>query len=150
MTRKKMGNAAESKAAPSRSSAAPAAPSGMIIALTSLKGGVGKTTLAMHLAAAIAQERSGVVVLDADEEISAVRWKQHAAADQISLPFGVVAAERNTLMRQARELAKRPTPSSSTRRPTTARCSRVRPPWLTWCWCRCCQPGWMWTGSPPP
>lgn len=79
---------------------------GLIIALTSLKGGVGKTTITMHLAAAIAQELPNVVVLDADEEISAVRWQQHAAADHIKLPFEVVAAQRNSLMRQARELAK--------------------------------------------
>ncbi|AZI44498.1 ParA family protein (plasmid) [Deinococcus psychrotolerans] len=78
----------------------------LIIALTSLKGGVGKTTLTMHLAAAIAEELENVVVLDADEEVSAVRWQQHAAADQIRLPFEVVAAQRNSLMRQARELAR--------------------------------------------
>ncbi|TSA87476.1 ParA family protein [Deinococcus detaillensis] len=78
----------------------------LIIALTSLKGGVGKTTLTMHLAAAIAEELANVVVLDADEEVSAVRWQQHAVADQIQLPFEVVAAQRNSLMRQARELAR--------------------------------------------
>ncbi len=77
-----------------------------IVALTSLKGGVGKTTLTMHLAAAIAQEQDNVVVLDADEEVSAFRWQQHAQADGIELPFQVIPAERNTLMRQARDLAK--------------------------------------------
>lgn len=77
-----------------------------IIALTSLKGGVGKTTLTMHLAAAIAQDRPKVVVLDADEEISAFRWQQHAQAQDLKLPFQVLSAERNSLMRQARELAK--------------------------------------------
>lgn len=77
-----------------------------IIALASLKGGVGKTTLAMHLAAAIAQEQDQVVVLDADEEVSALRWQQHAQAENLSLPFQVMPAERNTLMRQARNLAK--------------------------------------------
>ncbi|MFB9993267.1 type II toxin-antitoxin system prevent-host-death family antitoxin [Deinococcus oregonensis] len=77
-----------------------------IVALTSLKGGVGKTTLTMHLAAAIALEQDNVVVLDADEEVSAFRWQQHAQADGIELPFRVIPAERNTLMRQARDLAK--------------------------------------------
>ncbi|SMB84272.1 CobQ/CobB/MinD/ParA nucleotide binding domain-containing protein [Deinococcus hopiensis KR-140] len=76
-----------------------------IIALASLKGGVGKTTLAMHLAAAIAQEQERVVVLDADEEVSALRWQQHAQAERVALPFEVMAADRNTLMRQARRLA---------------------------------------------
>lgn len=77
-----------------------------IIALASLKGGVGKTTLTMHLAAAIAQDTERVVVLDADEEVSAYRWQQHAQAEDVQLPFRVIPAERNSLMRQARELAK--------------------------------------------
>ncbi|GAA4020714.1 ParA family partition ATPase [Deinococcus rubellus] len=83
-----------------------AAPPSLIIALTSLKGGVGKTTITMHLATAIAQEGVRVVVLDADEEISAVRWQQHASAVGVTLPFEVIAAERNSLMRQARDLAR--------------------------------------------
>ena len=77
-----------------------------IITLASLKGGVGKTTITMHLAAAIAQESPNVVVLDADEEVSALRWMQHAQAQDIPLPFQVIAADRNTLMRQARELSR--------------------------------------------
>lgn len=77
-----------------------------IIALTSLKGGVGKTTLTMHLAAAIAQTGEAVVVLDADEEVSALRWQQHAQAEGVTLPFRVQAADRNSLMRQARDLAR--------------------------------------------
>ena len=56
--------------------------------------------------AAIAQEGGQVVVLDADEEVSAVRWQQHASADRLQPPFEVVAAERNSLMRQARDLAR--------------------------------------------
>jgi len=79
---------------------------GLIIALTSLKGGVGKTTITMHLATAVAQTGLAVVVLDADEEVSAVRWQQHADAEGIRLPFEVVAAERNSLMRQARDFAR--------------------------------------------
>jgi len=79
---------------------------GLIIALTSLKGGVGKTTITMHLATAVAQAGLAVVVLDADEEVSAVRWQQHADAEGIRLPFEVVAAERNSLMRQARDFAR--------------------------------------------
>ena len=86
-------------------SPAPVSAQPRIIALASLKGGVGKTTLAMHLAASIARGGAAVTVLDADEENSAVRWQQHAQADQLTLPFQVLAAERNSLMRQARELA---------------------------------------------
>lgn len=77
-----------------------------IIALASLKGGVGKTTITMHLAAAMAESGLDVVVLDADEEVSALRWQQHATAENLRLPFRVLAAERNSLMRQARDLAR--------------------------------------------
>ncbi|WP_225983554.1 nucleotide-binding protein [Deinococcus wulumuqiensis] len=46
--------------------------------MTSLKG-VGKTTLAMHLARVIADERENVVVIDADNEMSALRWRAQAS-----------------------------------------------------------------------
>jgi len=73
----------------------------MIYTTLSLKGGVGKTTTALHLAAVAAAEGLPVTVLDADEEHSAVRWASHGA-----LPFQVVAAERDGLARQVRALAK--------------------------------------------
>lgn len=89
---------------PGRLPETPGAP--RILALNSLKGGVGKTTITMHLAAAIAASGDRVIVLDADEEVSALRWQQHAQADGLTLPFRVVAADRNSLMRQARDLAR--------------------------------------------
>lgn len=70
----------------------------VIVALVSLKGGVGKTTSAMHLAAVMAAEGSSVHVIDADDEQSALRWASYAS----ELPFGVVAAERDELAQQAR------------------------------------------------
>lgn len=95
-----------SSSTPTASKAQVEVPVPGIVTLASLKGGVGKTTLTMHLAAAIAQEYSQVVVLDADEEVSALRWLQHARAQGQTLPFEVIAADRNTLMRQARDLAR--------------------------------------------
>lgn len=83
----------------SRSAALP-----RVIALVSLKGGVGKTTLAMHLATVAAARRERVVVLDADEEGSALRWQAHARTDGRHLPFEVRAGERNALMRQVKAL----------------------------------------------
>lgn len=85
----------------------PAAQGGgpQIIALTSLKGGVGKTTLAMHLARVLADEGRQVVVLDADSELSATRWRMQVG--EISpqpLPFQVVTAERDQIMQQVRGL----------------------------------------------
>ncbi len=74
--------------------------SGMpVYAILSLKGGVAKTTTAMHLAACAAAAGARVTVLDADEERSASRWAEHAG----TLPFNVVAAERDRLAQQARE-----------------------------------------------
>ncbi len=73
----------------------------MIVALVNLKGGVGKTTSALYLAA-VAQERGqDPVVLDADNERSALEWARAG-----ELPFGVVAAQRDGLARQARSLEK--------------------------------------------
>lgn len=82
----------------------PAAREPHIIALTSLKGGVGKTTISMHLAATLGAMGKRVMVLDADNELSAHRWQQHATREGIELPFEVMAANHNTLMRQARQL----------------------------------------------
>jgi chromosome partitioning protein len=71
----------------------------MILSVVSLKGGSGKTTTAIHLAACAARE-SPTVIIDADEEHSASRWAAHA-----ELPFKVIPAERNSLGQQARALA---------------------------------------------
>lgn len=68
-----------------------------IYSLLSLKGGVGKTTSTMHLAMSAKQAGKGVVVIDADEEHSALRWSTFT-----DLPFGVVGAERDRLAQQAR------------------------------------------------
>lgn len=76
-----------------------------IMALTSLKGGVGKTTVAMHLAQVLVNEGHDVAVLDGDSEKSGYGWSEEAK--KISpLPFEVVRANPDTLMSQARELAK--------------------------------------------
>lgn len=52
-----------------------------IIALVSQKGGVGKTTIALHLATAFTQHDYGVVVLDLDPQASAAEWKDYRAAE---------------------------------------------------------------------
>ena len=52
-----------------------------IIALVSQKGGVGKTTLALHLATAFTQHDYGVVVLDLDPQASAAEWKDYREAE---------------------------------------------------------------------
>jgi chromosome partitioning protein len=77
----------------------------MIISVLSLKGGVSKTTTALHLATVAADEGNPVVVVDADEEASASRWSTFAADAGAPLPFEVIPAERNRLAQQVRTLA---------------------------------------------
>jgi chromosome partitioning protein len=72
----------------------------MILSVVSLKGGVGKTTTCMHLAAVAAEQGLKAVVLDGDEERSALEWARLAG----NLPFEVRPAERDRIARQAREL----------------------------------------------
>jgi chromosome partitioning protein len=57
----------------------------MIIAITALKGGVGKTTTAIHLAAYL-QQKDQTLVIDADRNRSALIW-----AREEKLPFQVAS-----------------------------------------------------------
>ncbi len=52
-----------------------------IIALISQKGGVGKTTLAIHLATAFATAGYNTLLLDLDPQASAAEWKDSRAAE---------------------------------------------------------------------
>jgi len=78
----------------------------MIVALLNQKGGVGKTTLALHLAGAWARQGCRVIVIDADPQGSALDWSEQRAKEGGPRLFGVLGLARDTLHREAPEIAR--------------------------------------------
>ncbi|TAM59227.1 MAG: ATPase [Rhodanobacter sp.] len=79
----------------------------MIIALLNQKGGVGKTTLATHLAGELAMRGQSIILLDADPQGSALDWAQRRQQNGLPRLFGAVGLARETLHQEAPELARR-------------------------------------------
>ncbi len=78
----------------------------MIVALLNQKGGLGKTTLALHLAGPWARRGKRIILIDADPQGSALDWSQQRAKEGLPRPFGVIGLPRDTLHREALEIAK--------------------------------------------
>ena len=74
----------------------------MIIAVMSQKGGAGKTTLALNLAAAMAERGRRVLVVDADPQQTAQDW---AAVRESPPPFQVMGLAKPVLHRDLPPIA---------------------------------------------
>jgi len=78
----------------------------VIAVLLNQKGGVGKTTLALHLAGVWAAQGRRVLVVDADPQGSALDWSEQRGREGLPRLFGVLGLARETLHRELPEIAR--------------------------------------------
>jgi chromosome partitioning protein len=75
----------------------------MIIGFLNQKGGVGKTTLAVHVADALARRKKRVLLIDADPQGSALDWAASRKGDPL---FPVAGLPRSSIHKELPSLAK--------------------------------------------
>lgn len=75
----------------------------MRLTLAHLKGGTGKSSLALNLGAAFAHDGDSVVIADADPQQSLNDWAAVRPED-MPMPFSVISSPRKTLHRDADKL----------------------------------------------
>src|SRR5688572_7338346 len=73
----------------------------MILVVAALKGGVGKTTTAVYLAAVASDARHVVTIVDADPQASAAEWVEARAEDEWLSSLGLVEAPTERLLAKA-------------------------------------------------
>lgn len=74
----------------------------MILSLLNQKGGVGKTTLAVHIATALAQRGERTLMVDADPQGSALDWSASRSTEAL---FPVIGLPKPTLHRELPKVA---------------------------------------------
>lgn len=78
----------------------------MIVAVLNQKGGVGKTTLALHLAGEWGRLGRRVRLIDADPQESALDWSEQRVREGLPRLFGVIGLPRDTLHREVPEMTR--------------------------------------------
>ena len=78
----------------------------MIVALLNQQHGVGKTTLALHLAGVWACQSQRIAVIDADHQGCALECSEMRAQERLPRRFTVIGLTRNTLHRDAPNVAR--------------------------------------------
>jgi chromosome partitioning protein len=78
----------------------------VIVAFLKHKGGVGKTTLALHVAGAWAAQDKRIVVLDTDSQGSALDWSEQRAKEGLMRRFNVLELTRNIVHLEAPQIAR--------------------------------------------
>ncbi len=74
----------------------------MIISLLNQKGGVGKTTLAIHIAAALTEKNMRIILIDADPQKSALDWSAARVGEPL---FPVVGMPKENLHKEIPRIA---------------------------------------------